>query len=200
MKLLIINNLTKHLEALLKLLTNHQVSIIDFDAIKNINTNTYDCIILTGSSYYSVNKFAKTKYKKEIELIKNINKPILGICLGFQLIAYTYGEKLFQFKKKQNTLNKINIIQKDPIVKNLNKKFFAKEKHRWYVKKIRSNNKKTELITLATSKECVEIIKHSSKLIYGIQFHPEIIEKEKKFTNKKNEGYKILENFLDLLN
>jgi anthranilate/para-aminobenzoate synthase component II len=44
---------------------------------------------------------------------------------------------------------------------------------------------------LATSKDGIEAIKHRTKPIYGVQFHPSLLS--------DNEGYKTLENFLKLI-
>ena len=189
MKLLIINNLTQHLEELLLLLSKHDVSVIDFDALdQSFNDDAYDKIILTGSSWYGVKKYAETKYKAEIKLIKKSKKPILGICLGMQLIAHAYGEELVRNPIKEEGLVEITIIKKDKLVQRLPQHFRGMEKHFWNVENT------TKLITIARSKKCVEILKHPNKEIYGVQFHPEI--QDEKLEKEKNEGQKILENFL----
>lgn len=51
----------------------------------------------------------------------------------------------------------------------------AWENHRWVVEKLGP-----DLIGLARSKLGYEIIRHSTKPIYGFQFHPEMLTKETK--------------------
>ncbi|MEI6144754.1 MAG: gamma-glutamyl-gamma-aminobutyrate hydrolase family protein, partial [Candidatus Berkelbacteria bacterium] len=60
-------------------------------------------------------------------------------------------------------------IQNDPIFANIsNLKVY--ESHRWIVKKVGE-----DLLALAKSEDGIEVIKHKNRLIYGVQFHPEML-------------------------
>ncbi|RLI99956.1 MAG: hypothetical protein DRP06_02690 [Candidatus Aenigmatarchaeota archaeon] len=87
-------------------------------------------------------------------------------------------------KEKRRGLRNLDIIEKDILVERI-KKLSVFEAHRFYVKEVRN------LILLAKSKIGVEIIKHRKKLIYRVQFHPEIKMEE-------NQGIQIPTNFLNL--
>ncbi len=180
MKILLVNNLTKHLEELQEILKPHEITTANFQNIPK-NYSDFDCIILSGGSKYKVGGNDKI-YKQEIELIKNSKIPVFGICLGFELICRTYSEKLEMLKEKKRGLTDLEIIEKDPLLKGI-KKLSVFEAHRFYVKEVKN------LILLAKSKTGVEIIKHREKPIYGVQFHPEI-------RREKNQGIRILTNFL----
>ena len=68
------------------------------------NPTNYDALIIMGGPM-SVNDKEKYSFiKKEIELVKNYiknNKPILGICLGSQIIASALGSKIYKNSKME---------------------------------------------------------------------------------------------------
>lgn len=183
MKLLVVNNHSIHIKELLHKFK--EVKLVDFENLENKDYNKYDAIILSGGSSLSVVNHEK-EYYRELQLIKNYQKPILGICLGFELINFAFGEELKMLKQKEKGIISIKLISKDKLFESFPKEFNVYEAHRWVV----SENKK--LNSLAKSKDGIEAVKHPKKKIYGIQFHPEI------FIEKENIE-KILRNFLDII-
>jgi len=182
MKILVVNNHSKHIKELLHRLEG--VKSVDFENLEDKNYNNYDAIILSGGSSLSV-KNHKKEYSKELNLIKNCQKPILGICLGFELINFAFGEELKMLKHKEKGIVSIKLISEDEIFKSLPKEFNVYETHRWVVTK----NKK--LNCLAKSKDGIEAVKHPGKQIYGVQFHPEVFI-------RKGHAEKIFRNFLNI--
>jgi len=184
-KILLIDNGTIHLDELKKLLEKENLTTITKEGITEEIASGYELVILSGSSDISVATNPEA-YAKEINLIKESSTPILGICMGFEVIAYTYGAKLKEMPYKEDGLVDIIVTKDNPIFGN-KKRFLVSERHRWIVDKI------TEpLEELAISKDGVEAIKHKYKPIYGFQFHPEIHE-------DKNTGIEIFNNLLSLL-
>lgn len=167
MKVLIVNNQTKHINKLKELLHNHEVTVFFYNQIDLKLVKNFDLIILSGGSLFSILGHEQ-KYKKEIEIIKNSNKPIIGICLGFELIAYAFGSKLYKVNKKIKGILPIKIINNCRIFNNL-PNFDVYEGHRWIIKKI-----PTDFIELARSESGIEAFKHKDKNLYGFQFHPEV--------------------------
>lgn len=187
MKILVVNNHSKHLENLLeelKSIKKNKIKLIDFKKLDDINYNDYDAIILSGGSSLSILNHKET-YSKELDLIKNCEKPILGICLGFELINFAFGEELKQLEYKEKGIVQIELIKKDEIFNSFKNKFNAYEAHRWIVPKNKILN------SLAKSKDGIEAVKHPEKKIYGIQFHPEVFIEMKDFE-------KIFLNFFDI--
>lgn len=166
MNILIINNGTKHITALKHMLQKHTLTIEKYDRIHPLSAN-YDLVILSGSSLYSVTENPE-KYKEEIHIIKSNTIPIIGICLGCELIAYVYGATLLKLPEREHVLTKIQILKN---VFGLKKNIFsAYEAHEWAIKNL-SNN----IIAYAKSKDGYEIIKIKNKNIWGLQFHPEML-------------------------
>jgi len=184
MNILLINNETYFIEELKEKLKKHQVTITSFKKIKQ-DPSKFDAIILSGGHKLDVENHDK-EYKTELDIIKNSEVPILGICLGFQLIGHAYMETLEKMNDKTEGLIKASKIYRDPITEGLPEEFYVFESHKWHIKSLNF------LTPLARSKSGIEILKHPDKLIYGTQFHPE------KFKDLSN-GYTILNNFLRLI-
>lgn len=117
------------------------------------------------------------------EYVKNLDIPILGICLGHQIIAQTYGAEIGAAGAESYAKIRLDIINENDIFKGLGDEMEVWASHKDEVKTLPEGFK-----LLATSSICsVEAMKHESKPIYGIQFHPEVHHTEN--------GEKIFENF-----
>jgi anthranilate/para-aminobenzoate synthase component II len=168
MKILVVDNHSKHIPEIVNSFDDSEVHVVDVLDLSKQNISIYDCFVLSGSSQYSVLSHLDL-YSSEINLIKTVNKPILGICLGFELICYAFNEKLILNKERINCELDIIKISEDRIFDKINFPISVYEAHRWVVLET------TKLNSLAKSKSNVEIVKHPVKSIYGFQFHPETI-------------------------
>ncbi len=188
LRVLIVDNYSEQLDHLHQLLAGHSLEVVTAAHVSSEKASEKDLIILSGGGKYSVAKYANTVYRKEIDLVKNetVDVPILGICLGLQIIAYAYGSLLIPLPKKRKETITITMEQNEPISGNRTE---AKvyECHRWAVG-LTGN----ELEILATSEDGVEIVRHSQRLTYGVQFHPET-------TAKSADGKIIFDNFLQMI-
>lgn len=186
MKVLLVNNGSRYLTNLKALLKDHSLKVISYEDIPFYNVKSFDLIILSGGHRYNVVNHPDT-YKNEINLIRTLKKPIIGICLGFELIAYAFNAKLKQLKRKKKGVVSLDITKDDAMFAGLTLiKVF--EKHRWVVDRLHS-----PLMALARSKDGIEILRHKRKPIYGMQFHPEV------FVDKL-EGSKIFYRLLNRIN
>ncbi|ADG13813.1 GMP synthase, small subunit [Methanocaldococcus infernus ME] len=123
------------------------------------------------------------KGKNCIEIIKKAEVPILGICLGHQLIALAFGGEVGRAEAEEYALTEIYVDEENDLFKGIPKKFKAWASHKDEVKKVPKGFK-----VLAHSDICkVEAMKHEEKKIYGVQFHPEVAHTEY--------GSEILKNF-----
>ncbi len=182
LKILLIDNGTVHIEALKKALEPNLVETITKDQINIDSANTYDLIVMSGSTNNAVVKNPDIYYS-EIELIKQIKKPLLGICMGFEVIAYTFGAKFLELSSKVSGPKELTITKDDALFKE-EPNYTVMENHKWVVLSIQD-----PMIELARSDTGIEIIKHADKPIYGFQFHPEILD-------DRSNGHRLLENFL----
>lgn len=133
-----------------------------------------------------------------IEPLKFFNKPILGICLGMQILAkigYEYGEtkglglidaevRLVQCDDKVPHMgfNKINVVDSNEILDGLDAKDF------YFMHSYEMVNY-TDIASLTKygNHNFVSSVKKGN--IYGVQFHPE---------KSRDSGLKLLSNFINI--
>ena len=96
--------------------------------------------------------------------------PILGICLGHQLIAKAYGGEVKTSDTESYAQVKININTDENLFEGLAPEMDVWSSHKDEVTKIPE-----DFEILASSNLCdIESFKHKDKDVYGIQFHPEV--------------------------
>ena len=127
-----------------------------------------------------------------IKIVKSLYKiiPILGVCLGHQIIGQIFGSKIIQAKKLIHGKTSIIESNKTGILKNLPSKFEATRYHSLIIDK-KTLSKELE-ITAQTKDGVIMGVKHKRYNIHGVQFHPESI--------KTIIGIKILKNFINYKN
>ncbi len=183
MKILLVNNYSIYFPHLKELLSkNHQVTEVYMEDLTLEMSKDFDAVVLSGGSKYEVSEDPE-EFAEQIKII-NSGKPVFGVCLGFQAICHAFGDKVVKLDKEIEGIEDIEIVKKDPVLKDVSKKFQGYEGHSWGVKEITG-----ELITLAKSKNCIELVKHPKLPVYGSQFHPE--------EHQELDATKILINFLE---
>ncbi len=160
------------------------VDVIRNDKIssKEILKKKYNKIVISpgpGNPNQSGNclKIVKSLYKKV---------PILGVCLGHQIIGQVFGSKIVQARKLMHGKTSEIISRRTGILKNLPKTFEATRYHSLIIDK-KSLTKDLE-ITAETKDGLIMGVKHKKYHVHGVQFHPESI--------KTKLGIKILKNFI----
>ena len=126
-------------------------------------------------------KIVKALYKKT---------PILGVCLGHQIIGQAFGSKIIQAKKLMHGKTSIIKSERIGILRNLPSKFIATRYHSLIIERKTLSNELE--ITAQTKDGIIMGIKHKKYNIHGVQFHPESI--------KTIIGIKILKNFINYKN
>ena len=125
-----------------------------------------------------------------LKIVKSLYKkiPILGVCLGHQIIGQVFGSKIVQAKKLMHGKTSKIISKKLGILKNLPKSFEATRYHSLIIDK-KSLPKHLE-ITAESKDGLVMGVQHKKYDVHGVQFHPESI--------KTKLGIKILKNFIKI--
>ena len=125
-----------------------------------------------------------------LKIVKSLYKkiPILGVCLGHQIIGQVFGSKIIQAKKLMHGKTSKIISKKLGILRNLPKSFEATRYHSLIIDK-KTLSKDLEIT--AESKDCLVMgIQLKKYAVHGVQFHPESI--------KTKLGIKILKNFIKI--
>ena len=160
------------------------VDVIRNDKItsKEILKRRYNKIVISpgpGNPNQSGNclKIVKSLYQKI---------PILGVCLGHQIIGQVFGSKIIQARKLMHGKTSKITTKKNGILKNLPKTFEATRYHSLIIDK-KSLSSDLE-ITAETKDGLIMGVQHKEYDVHGVQFHPESI--------KTKLGMKILKNFI----
>ena len=123
-----------------------------------------------------------------LKIVKSLYKkiPILGVCLGHQIIGQVFGSKIVQAQKLMHGKTSRIISKKVGILRNLPKSFEATRYHSLIIDK--SSLSKHLEITAESKDGLVMGVQHKKYNVHGVQFHPESI--------KTKLGIKILKNFI----
>ena len=123
-----------------------------------------------------------------LKIVKEVHKkiPILGVCLGHQIIGQVFGGKIISAKNLMH--GKISKIKhnKKGLFKNIHNNFEATRYHSLVVDRIRLP--KSLLITAETKNKTIMGLMHKDYDIHGFQFHPESISTKV--------GMKLIKNFI----
>ena len=124
-----------------------------------------------------------------LKIVKSLYKkiPILGVCLGHQIIGQVFGSKIIQARKLMHGKTSKILSKKIGILKNLPKSFEATRYHSLIIEK-KSLSKNLE-ITAESKDGLIMGVQHKEYDVHGVQFHPESI--------KTKLGMKILKSFIN---
>ena len=123
-----------------------------------------------------------------LKIVKEVYKkiPILGVCLGHQIIGQVFGGKIVQAKNLMH--GKISKIKhsKKGLFKNIQNNFEATRYHSLVVDRKKFPEKL--IITAETQNKTIMGLMHKDYNIHGFQFHPESISTKV--------GMKLIKNFI----
>lgn len=124
-----------------------------------------------------------------VDVVKNFFKdiPILGVCLGHQVIGHAFEAKIIQAKKLMHGKTSLIYHKNQGIFKGIQNPFEATRYHSLVI------DKKTlpsflEIIAQTQDHEIMGI-RHKKFPLFGVQFHPESI--------LTKEGKTLLRNFIE---
>jgi GMP synthase (glutamine-hydrolysing) len=147
-----------------------------------------DIVILTGSNFMLSKPDTGMVFQPEMDLVRKIDGPLLGICFGHQLIGAAYGSEVVDLGHNIREYKEIRLLGSDPIFEGLPGSIRVSESHRQALARVPEGFR--HLAESATSQ--VEAIGHQKRPLYGLQFHPE------RSDDKHPHGRIILQNFLRL--
>ena len=151
-----------------------------------------------------IEKIKKNKYQKIVispgpgnpkqagsclKIVKNFYKsiPILGVCLGHQIIGQAFGSKIIIAKKIMHGKTSQIMHSGKGIFKGIKRTLSGTRYHSLIID--RKKISKELIITAETQDKIIMGIMHKKYNVHGVQFHPESI--------KTAMGLKILKNFIN---
>lgn len=124
-----------------------------------------------------------------VDIIKEYagEKPILGVCLGHQSIAYSFGANIIRADRLLHGKTSPIYHDNEGVFEGLPNPFEATRYHSLLVEKETLSDEFE--ITAWTEEDEIMGIKHKTMQIEGVQFHPESV--------LTKSGKELLKNFID---
>jgi anthranilate synthase/aminodeoxychorismate synthase-like glutamine amidotransferase len=147
---------------------------------KIINKFLPDAIVISpGPMSPSESKYCSDIIKKYYKTM-----PMLGVCLGMQILNEVFGGETVLVKNPIHGKTSLIHHNKDKIFFNIKSPFNGARYHSLQL----SNLNECFDVIAVTDKDIIMGIKHKKYNLYGVLFHPESFLTE--------HGYKLLKNFL----
>ena len=188
MKILLVDNYDSFTYNLFHCISNFNknVDVIRNDKIdsKTILRKEYDKVVISpgpGNPNQAGNC---------LKIVKDIHKkiPILGICLGHQIIGQVFGGKIVRAKNLMHGKTSKIKHQNKGLLRNIKNNFDATRYHSLTID--RKTFPKDLIITAETKNKTIMGLMHKDLNIHGFQFHPESISTKV--------GIKLIKNFISI--
>jgi anthranilate synthase component II len=178
MKILIFDNydsFTYNLVHVVEKIIHGKVDVFRNDKISLEKVNDYDKIILSPGPGLPVESGLLLPLIKEF----SSSKSILGVCLGQQAIAESFGGNLVNLKNvfhgvaSKIKVNAARTVSENDVFKSLPDELEVGRYHSWVVDK---NDFPRDLeITAEDENGYIMAVRHKTFDVQGVQFHPESV-------------------------
>ncbi len=174
MNILIVDNQTKHLEEICRLLPDVP-TVIRWDTLSTNENDALgrDLIILSGGTDIPPVAEYEEFFLIQKSIILGSSVPIVGVCLGAQIIARTFEADLRDLGKKREGIVTVTPTEAGTNLLGIRSPFSVAEAHRFVIPSLPDS-----FDILATSSDGIEIFKHKERPLWGLQFHPEYLPGE----------------------
>ncbi len=165
------------------------IVIIHFlDVTKEVVDSHKPAAVILSGYKQPLSTYNFEKMEELFLFLRETELPVLGICGGHQFIGKAYGSEIVPLGITEKGFIEVDLVADDPILEGLSspiKTYF------WH--ELQVDPLPEDFILLGVGKTCrVQMMKHKTKPIYGVQFHPE-------YSSLRNrDGVVIFENFLKI--
>ena len=166
-----------------------EVDPIALERVSAAKFDSSDGVVLSGSPGMLSEARTRSKFQPEVDAVLDSESPILGVCFGHQLLAYAFGAEVVRDSRHVLEMVKTTVLKEDPLFDGLPRSLMLMESRHEVVKSLPDGF--NLLARSATSR--IATMKHPTRLLYGIQFHPE------RFTKEHPEGDAVVGNLVRML-
>lgn len=145
------------------------------------NLEEFQAVILSGSPY-SVHQNGAPR----LDLGLFLDKPLLGICYGAQLMTHLLGGRVEKAKTREYGRSHLKLLKKDPLFEGVKPGSTVWMSHADTISETASSCS----VIAATEDIPVAAFRCAGRNWYGLQFHPEVVHTEP--------GTLIIRNFLHI--
>jgi GMP synthase (glutamine-hydrolysing) len=166
-----------------------EVVPIELERVSATRCDSSDGVVLSGSPAMLTDAGTTSKFQLEVEAVLDSHAPILGVCFGHQLLAQAFGAEVVKDSRHILRMVKTTVLKEDSLFDDLPRSLMLMESRYEVVKSLPDGF--SLLARSATSR--IATMKHPTRLLYGVQFHPE------RFTKEHPEGDRVVGNFIRML-
>lgn len=154
MKGLIIDHGSTLIDALKELFP--EADVMHHSTFDRSIAESHDFIVLSGGPIHISHP---EDLLEEKEFLKTTKKPVLGICLGLEILGVTFGSRLLKLKKKRKGLYALDILGENGMM------YY---KHGWFIKDAPEG-----FDVLARDDDIITAMACKDRPILAVQGHPE---------------------------
>lgn len=149
------------------ILKNRQEKFLmkDYVDIKQSDLNKSDKTIICGTALKDLDYL---KHLEKFNWLKHFEKPVLGICAGFQILANLFDGKLVE--KTMIGSFKVTVVEENSLAPE--REFYS------YFMNSLAVSLNRHFVILAKSGKTPCIFKSKNAYLYGCLFHPEVLNPE----------------------
>jgi len=168
-----------------------ETSIVDHKSLITLDPTSlgrsYGAVILSSTEALFTRTADRNQFESFIQYLPKVEIPILGIGGGHQALAVAHGGSVSKIGHPIKGYQTVELEDKDTLLAGLPAKIRVMQNHHEQVKSLPSS-----FVRIATSQDTKnEAMKHETKSLYGVQFHPE------RWNETNRAGKRILENFIE---
>lgn len=155
-------------------------TVVALSEVVHTDFSSFSGVVISGSPVL-ITQVDTKRYVDQFVFLRDANVPILGICNGHQAIGLLYGAEI-SIGEGVKKLEQVTIVDEDTLFSGIENNSLFQEEHKESIMLPKNFR------LLAKSASCGnEAMKHASKPIFGVQFHPEV---------SGGPGKRLIQNFL----
>lgn len=135
-------------------------TILHYSDVTTAEVGNCDKILFSGTA---LKDNVTLSQAEKFEWIRNVEKPVLGICAGMQTLGIVLGLRLR--KCLEIGMTQITTTRENPLFSDA---FKAYSQHNY------SLETSSNFEVLAESPNCIQAMRAKDKPVYGVLFHPEV--------------------------
>ena len=136
-----------------------------FQSLDHVDISQVEMVIICGTA---MKDFGYLENMEKFTWITEVDKPVLGICAGMQILGKLYDCSLLERAKIGRY--RVKIVEKNRLT--------SKDEFHSYFLNSKAVEPNEDFETLGESGNLKCIFKHKHKRFYGCLFHPEVLNPE----------------------
>jgi len=181
-----------HLEGILRARGLPHVTADRTAPFSAVETLDLQGVLLSGGSGIDVtDPLLFAQITLDIACVANLSVPILGICMGFEILVDACGGEVVSIGDPPPDCVDVTVLDQTGIFRDIPEHVCMMEFNSLGARSVPACLR----VTACSQRSPIEAIEHRSRPIYATQFHPEATDA----AGRQNPlGIKIVNNFLDL--